>query len=318
MALSLEALQVIDAIDRRGSFAAAAKELGRVPSALTYLVRKLEGDLDILVFDRRPHRARLTPAGLELLREGRNLLRAADELERRVQRVASGWEVELRIAVDGMVCFEAVAELLQRFYAGAPGTRIRLSTEVLSGTWDALVGQRADLALGLASVVPGSAETASGFLVRPLGTIEQVFAVAPLHPLASLPEPLPPEVIRHHRAVAVGDTARNLPRVTVNLLRGQDVLTVASVEDKISAQLAGLGCGYLPLERVARYIEEGRLVPKLTTLPRLEIDLYYAVASSARGLALRWFLDELENPAVRRALLARPAGANRVPAAPPA
>ncbi|WP_252153130.1 LysR family transcriptional regulator, partial [Escherichia coli] len=35
-ALTLEALRVMDAIDRRGSFAAAADELGRVPSALSY------------------------------------------------------------------------------------------------------------------------------------------------------------------------------------------------------------------------------------------------------------------------------------------
>ena len=60
--LSLEALQVIDAIDRRGSYAAAAQELHRVPSALSYAVQKLEQDLDLLVFDRRGHRVRLTEA----------------------------------------------------------------------------------------------------------------------------------------------------------------------------------------------------------------------------------------------------------------
>ena len=98
--LSLEALQVIDAIDRRGSYAAAAQELHRVPSALSYAVQKLEQDLDLLVFDRRGHRVRLTEAGRELLDEGRHLLRAAGELECRVRRVATGWETELRIAVD--------------------------------------------------------------------------------------------------------------------------------------------------------------------------------------------------------------------------
>ena len=49
----------------------------------------------MLLFDRRGYRARLTPAGEELLREGRHLLAAADELARRVRRVASGWEQEL-------------------------------------------------------------------------------------------------------------------------------------------------------------------------------------------------------------------------------
>ena len=51
-ALTLEALRVMDAIDRRGSFAAAADELGRVPSALSYTMQKLEEELDVVLFDR--------------------------------------------------------------------------------------------------------------------------------------------------------------------------------------------------------------------------------------------------------------------------
>ena len=49
-ALTPEALQMMDTIARSGSFAAAARELGRVPSALTYSVRQLEDALDVLLF----------------------------------------------------------------------------------------------------------------------------------------------------------------------------------------------------------------------------------------------------------------------------
>jgi DNA-binding transcriptional LysR family regulator len=52
MGLTLDSLEVLDAIDRRGSFAAAARELDRVPSAITYAVRRLEESLDALLFDR--------------------------------------------------------------------------------------------------------------------------------------------------------------------------------------------------------------------------------------------------------------------------
>ena len=78
--LSLEALQVLDAIDRKGSFAAAAEDLHRVPSAVTYSVRQLEQSLGIELFDRRGHRAVLTDAGTELLSHGRELLKAAADL----------------------------------------------------------------------------------------------------------------------------------------------------------------------------------------------------------------------------------------------
>src|SRR5690242_17665331 len=103
MRLSLESLQVLDAIDRKGSFAAAADDLHRVPSAITYSVRQLEEALGVDLFDRSGHRAVLTDAGRELLAEGRRLLRAAADLECRVQQVARGWESELRIAIDTVI-----------------------------------------------------------------------------------------------------------------------------------------------------------------------------------------------------------------------
>ena len=124
MRISLDALQVLDAIARRGSFAAAAAELHRVPSAITYTVQKLEQDLALPLFDRSRHRASLTAAGYELLTEGRLLLRAAGDLEERIKQVARGWETELRIAVDTVIGAEKMFPLIKRFGAEKSGTRI--------------------------------------------------------------------------------------------------------------------------------------------------------------------------------------------------
>ena len=51
-AVTLEALRVLEAIHQLGSFAAAAEALFKVPSALTYTVKKLEEDLGVALFDR--------------------------------------------------------------------------------------------------------------------------------------------------------------------------------------------------------------------------------------------------------------------------
>jgi len=82
--LTPEALAMMDVIARTGSFAAAARELGKVPSALTYNVRQLEDALDVLLFDRRSRQAKLTAAGEELLNEGRRLLEQMDAVANRV------------------------------------------------------------------------------------------------------------------------------------------------------------------------------------------------------------------------------------------
>ncbi len=101
-ALTLEALRVMDAIDRRGSFAAAADELGRVPSALSYTMQKLEEELDVVLFDRSGHRTKFTNVGRMLLERGRVLLEAADKLTTDAEALARGWETHLTIVTEAL------------------------------------------------------------------------------------------------------------------------------------------------------------------------------------------------------------------------
>lgn len=96
-ALTLESIRVLDAIDRRGSFAAAADELGKVPSALSYTVQKLEDELDAMLFDRSGHRTKFTPAGRMLLERGRVLLEAAEHLVGETRALARGWEISKQL-----------------------------------------------------------------------------------------------------------------------------------------------------------------------------------------------------------------------------
>ena len=102
-AITIDALKVLDAIDRKGSFAGAANELFRVPSAISYTVQKLEEDLNVAIFDRTGHRAALTPAGRYLLEEGRTLLEAAENLAHTTRQVAQGWETRLRIGFNSLL-----------------------------------------------------------------------------------------------------------------------------------------------------------------------------------------------------------------------
>ena len=101
--LTPDSLSMLHAIEKAGSFAAAARTLGLVPSALTYRVRQMEDALDVLLFDRSSRRAVLTAAGHELLREGERLLADMDAIANRVKRVATGWESQFTIAVDGII-----------------------------------------------------------------------------------------------------------------------------------------------------------------------------------------------------------------------
>ncbi len=326
-ALTPDALLMIDTIAREGSFAAAARELGKVPSALTYSVRQLEEALDVLLFDRSSRQAQLTAAGSELLHEGRRLLQEMDAVANRVKRVASGWESELAISVEDILSMPVVFELVQAFCAvrssrrgaggealrdagseGGPATRLRLRNDVLAGTWEALVTGQVDLALG----VSGEHANPGGIELRPLGDVSFVFCVAPHHPLAAAEEPLADAVLVHHRAIAVADTAQRMAPITVNLLPGQDVLTVPHMRAKLEAQLRGLGCGFVPEPMARAHLKAGHLVQKRTARAAAIGRLFYAwrAERGALGLgrALAWWVDQLESPTTRAALIERHAG----------
>ncbi len=299
--LTPEALLMMDTIDRAGSFAAAARELGKVPSALTYSVRQLEDALDVLLFDRRSRQAQLTAAGHELLREGRLLLQQMDAVANRVKRVASGWEAEMTVTLDKAVAPKALFDLIEAFYTLNPPTRLKMRSEVLTGTWETLVSGQADLAIG----VPGERMSHPGIRVEPLGDIEFILCVAPHHPLAQAAEPLDPCLLAQHRIVAVADSARGLEPVTVGILPGQDVLTVPSMAAKLEAQLRGIGCGFLPVAMVQPHIAAGRLVHKQVDHPPRRSRIHYAwrQPTGPAGHALSWWLKQLDSATTRQALL---------------
>ena len=301
-ALSAENLALLEAVSRLGSMAAAAREIGMVPSALTYRIRQIEDALDVLLFDRSARRAVLTPAGAELLRSGEHLLQELDAVAQRVRRVATGWEPQLSIAADALIARGTLFELCDDFYATGAPTRLRLRAETLSGTLESLQSGAADLALGV------SVELAiPGIQVAPLGSVPFVYAVAPHHPLASVSHPLSDDELRRHRAVAVADSTLRGRGVTHNLQPGQDVLTVPTMQHKLEAQLRGLGVGFLPQPLAQPYIDAGRLVVKpLQRTSRTQRAAYawrQDTGPKGAGRALQWWLERLQHPKTRHALL---------------
>ncbi|AOJ76421.1 LysR family transcriptional regulator [Burkholderia ubonensis] len=292
MKLSFEALEALDAIDRTGTFAEAAELLHRVPSALTYLVQKLESDLGVVLFDRSGRRAKLTQAGRVVVDEGRRLLRAAEQLELKALRVQQGWETEVRVCIDEILPFDSLWPYVHRFYALGMDTRLRLSTEVLGGSWDALISRRADLVVGAAGEPPELPD----IIARPIGSLKHVFAVAPSHPLAALPEPLSMASVVQYRGAVISDTSRELQPQSIGIDPGQPYLAVPTLTAKLEAQCEGLGVGSLPECIAAPAIASGKLVAREVTGMRDTTHCYLAWRGDEAGRALHWWVEQLDKP----------------------
>lgn len=299
--LTPASLAMLQAIADQGSFA-AARSLTIVPSALTYRVRQIEDALDVLLFDRSSRQAKLTEAGAELLREAQNLLAEVDAIANRVKRVATGWEPQLTIAIDSIIDRSTVMELCESFFQLNPPTKLKLRAETLSGTLEALISGQADLAIGAVM----DAHAKGGLQRELLGSVYFAFAVSPHHPLAQFEEPLSDQVIRNYRAVAIADSIQRGTSMSIGLLTGQDVFTVADLSAKLDAQVRGLGVGFLPTCVAQSYIDTGRLVEKRVERAQQQVQSFYVwrqTNKAKQGRALQWWLDQLHAPVTRAALL---------------
>jgi DNA-binding transcriptional LysR family regulator len=171
-------------------------------------------------------------------------------------------------------------------------TRLRLSTEVLGGSWDALICRRADLIVGAAGEPPQLPD----IVARPIGEIRHVFAVAPNHPLATRSEPLTMADLACHRAVVISDTSRELPPRTIDVEPGRPVLAVHNLAAKLAAQIEGLAVGSLPTCIADNAIAQGKLVTRKVIGMREVTPCYLAWRDEEVGRALSWWIEQFDRP----------------------
>ncbi|WP_172953236.1 LysR family transcriptional regulator [Vibrio fujianensis] len=251
--ITLEALHILDAIDRRGSFAAAANELNRAPSSLSYQIQKLEQDLDIMIFDRSGHKANFTEAGVLILERGRMMLAAAEKLVNDATLLAHGWELDITLAFDGLIPITHFFPLVEAL-GNVSKTRIRLQEEILAGCWEALATDRADLLIcPKIDVLPHDVKA------EPLGKMTLVWVAANKHYVHKRRGVFDDAARQKYRIIAIADTAREQPAISVNILEKQPRLTVTNFNAKCQALIDGLGIGTLPLMVAEDLIANGQL-----------------------------------------------------------
>ncbi|MEZ9846145.1 LysR family transcriptional regulator [Vibrio breoganii] len=288
--ISIDALRALDAIERKGSFAAAAESLYKVPSALTYTIKKLEDEVGTPLFDRSKQRAQLTAAGRLVLEHGREILLATNRLYDSVHELESGWESQIRLARDTIVPEQKIFPLISKFNNLQQKVDVNLGVEVLGGGWDALHSRRADIVIGANGELPKGL-----FSTHKMGEISFVFALSPKHPLANSPKTISNEQLQDYASIVVSDTSQVLPVRDSGLFKSRQLIRVNSMESKIAAQIEGLGVGFIPTHLAKPFLESGQLVEKECAIPRPSHEIYLAWHKDQTGKAFEWFIEHLCN-----------------------
>ncbi len=286
--ITIEVLETLDAIDRRGSYAKASEELNKATSAVSYAVQKLEEQLDIALFQRQGRRSVLTPAGQLILQEGRNILLATARLANSAKEVATGWEPKIRIAAESTLNSPVLFEVLADFLAEHENVEIDLSESVLNGGWEALDQDRLELLVG----VPGPVPLQKGFRAIPIGDSDLVPVIAASHIYAKMAqeEQALAEVLPKLRRIITHDTSRfEIARSEGLSNLGQSgsgqSFYVQNMDQKVEAILAGIGIGHLPRKRIQQYLENGKLKElELGGVSNHEYFIAWKISNKGKGL----------------------------------
>jgi DNA-binding transcriptional LysR family regulator len=250
--ISLEQWRALQAVVDAGGYAQAAARLHKSQSAITYAVQKIEAQLNVKLFQISGRKARLTGSGEVLYRRAKGLLEEAESLEGAGRHLAQGWESELRLAVEVIFPTWLLLRCFERFAEERPETRIELYETVLSGTDEALIERRVELAI--CSLIP------AGFMGDALMSMRFIPAAHPDHPLHLLKRKLTPQDLRKYRQLVIRDSGSLRSRNAPWLGAGQR-WTVSHKATQIRAAVMGLGFAWFAEDTIRTELTQGLLKP---------------------------------------------------------
>ncbi len=251
---TLDQLLVLETVARTGSFAAAARELHRVPSAVSYTIRGLEEALAVPLFDRGGHTVTLTAAGRGILDEAQHVLLRARRLERLAATLRGGFEPELQVVVEGVYPMRPITEALRVLAERQVPTRVRVDVEYQDGVPERFEADHADLMLLLDW--PGDDRLAA----TPLPPLVMVLVASPRHPLGQRAGIDRPALLEHVDLVVKDSSPRYARAPRRPYMGSHHVVYLSDFHSKRLALLSGAGFGWAPEHLVEADLASGALV----------------------------------------------------------
>ena len=287
---TLDQIAVFLAIVETGSFAGAARKLGRANSVISYAIANLENQLGVTLFARSgTARPKLTDAGRAILSDSRSLAIALDALLAKARGLTAGLEAEVSLVVDVMWPAKKLVRALDEFRKHYPTVGLRLRVEALGAVTEAVMEGSA--VFGLSGPLP----LASDLLTRgPAGSVRLLPVAAPGHPLAQLNAPVSAALARDHIQLVLTDRSsltdgREFGVVSVKTWR------LADLGAKHALLLAGMGWGNMPKNMVNDDLKRGRLVELRIETPSELIYPFHTVyrSDTPPGPAASWLMERL-------------------------
>jgi DNA-binding transcriptional LysR family regulator len=251
---TLHELQCFDAVATEGSFQAAADKLHRTHPTVFAALRKLEHQLGLPLLDRSGYRVVLTEAGRSFHRRARRLLHEINALSRHAEQLALGEESELRVVIGDLCPLPQALALLRNFFDACPETRLHLHFEAISGPWERLFDDEADLILHHIDKADPRLEFID------LCTVHLIPVVAPGFLTFPVSDAITPDQMRDYVQCIIRDTARHSEQRNYFVIDTAHSWTVADQLMKKEVILNRMGWGHMPTFLIDQECRDGRLL----------------------------------------------------------
>lgn len=152
MDISIDQARALCATVDEGSYSKASEKLNKSHSALIYLIKTLETQCDLVLFDRRAYRNTLTPMGKRVYLKCHEILLQVDELSQLCSQLKAGWEPGLRIVYDGSLPFEPFIKIHRHFRAKKITTVVQTYANYLEGVEETFKAMNADIMISIMPV----------------------------------------------------------------------------------------------------------------------------------------------------------------------
>jgi len=292
--LSTDALACFLAVVKHGSFSAAARQLGKVPSAISMMIGNLETDLDLTLFDRIGREPTLTAHAQALLPQVRLIIEQLDKLSEHAHALRNELETRFTlVVVPELLATAPWSEALSALSSKYPLLEVEVLSAPQSDALDMLRNGRARLALVYERLGIDGEEH-----FQEVAQETFVAVLSPTHPLLGNGQsrPIRDEDLLHERQVVVA--GRHSPevdkRISISRIQWRTDSPVAALQMIEN----GLGWGWLPKEFAQSALASGRLVmipsANFTNVLNLWIDVVWS-KTTPLGAAAREFVAFMEH-----------------------
>ncbi len=250
--MNLDQLQVLNIIDKEGSFSKASEKLNKAKSAISYAMSNLEDELGLLLIDRSQYRPVLTSYGKQLLEKSIPVLESFEKLNDFAKTLSSNQELKLHLSMSALWPIDKIAPVLRSLEEKYNETEIVFTTEVLSGE-RLLFNGAVDMA------ILTNLENRNDLEFKEIGSVDMPLVVSACHPLAKGPKKPTKKEFESYPQIIVRSTLPTDGK-SFGVLKNAKKWYVDDINSKLKLILAGLGWGRIPDHIANEYIQRKNLL----------------------------------------------------------